>query len=226
MTSLPPLADPERALALAYAPAAARPALAALWSLDTTLAGIVRVARQPLVGQMRLTWWHAALSRLGDSDLAGQPLLAALARDVLARGVDRAALAAMIDGWEVLLDDPPLSDAALSTHAEARGGALFDVAASVLGASTAGPIAVAGQGWALIDLGVHLTDADARARCFGLALPILAAIDGVRWDASARPLGMLARLATIDAHAGPDSARRQGSPSRLGRMLLHRMTGR
>ena len=43
-------------LAMTYAPATKRPALEALFALDDTLAGILRTTREPLVGQMRLTW--------------------------------------------------------------------------------------------------------------------------------------------------------------------------
>lgn len=226
MNDLPALADVERGLAATYAPPTARAALTALWVLDETLAGIVRAARQPMIGQMRLTWWHAALMRLGDPDLAGQPILAALAATVAPLGVTGASLAAMIDGWEVLLDDGPLDDAALRAHAEARGVGLFDAAAAALGASNAGPVAAAGRGWALIDLGVHLSDAEARRRCFALAMPVLDAIEGARWRVAGRPLGMLARLALIDARAGAEASRRQGSPARLLRMARHRITGR
>ncbi|MBY0520951.1 MAG: squalene/phytoene synthase family protein [Sphingomonas sp.] len=226
MNDLPALADKERGVAATYAPPPSRAALTALWALDETLAGIVRAARQPMIGQMRLTWWHVALMRLGDPDLAGQPILAALAATVVPLGVSGASLAALIDGWEVLLDDGLLDDAALLAHAEARGVGLFEAAAVALGATDAGPVAAAGRGWALIDLGVHLRDADARRRCFALAMPVLAAIEGARWGVPGRPLGMLARLALVDVRAGPDAPRRQGSPSRLLRMARHRITGR
>uniref|UniRef100_UPI0034A01D0A squalene/phytoene synthase family protein n=1 Tax=Sphingomonas bacterium TaxID=1895847 RepID=UPI0034A01D0A len=61
-----PAPDPERALVLSYAPADRRAGLAALLALDATLARIVWSARDPLIGQMRLTWWHGALSALDE----------------------------------------------------------------------------------------------------------------------------------------------------------------
>ncbi|MCZ3214799.1 hypothetical protein NYZ43_19955, partial [Acinetobacter baumannii] len=54
---------PDRELMLAAAPHAARDALRALFDLDDRLAGIVRTTREPMVGQMRLVWWHDALER-------------------------------------------------------------------------------------------------------------------------------------------------------------------
>ena len=48
-------------LALSYAAAARRPALAALWQLDERMGSIVAAARDPLIGSMRLVWWRDAL---------------------------------------------------------------------------------------------------------------------------------------------------------------------
>src|SRR3546814_17336884 len=56
--------DPELALAICYAPRKARAALAALFALDATLADVLRTTTEPMLGQMRLTWWHDALTRL------------------------------------------------------------------------------------------------------------------------------------------------------------------
>src|SRR3546814_7046937 len=55
--------DPELALAICYAPRKARAALAALFALDATLADVLRTTTEPMLGQMRLTWWHDALTR-------------------------------------------------------------------------------------------------------------------------------------------------------------------
>ena len=58
------IADPERALALSYVPREGRAGLAALWALDEMLGAILRSGRDPMVSQLRLTWWHDALCRL------------------------------------------------------------------------------------------------------------------------------------------------------------------
>lgn len=222
-TGLP--ADAERALALAYAPAAARPALAALWALDETLGGIVRATRQPLVGQMRLTWWHEALCRLDSADAPEQPVLVAVKADLLPRGPSGEQLAGMIDGWEVLIDEAPLSNEALETFAEARGAALFEAAGQVLGAR-GDPLAAAGRGWALVDLAFHLSDRAAAEQALALARPALAAALAPRWRPAGRPIGMLAALAAVDARRGLDRPRTPGAPQRMARMFLHRIGGR
>ena len=69
----------ERALALSYAAETVRPGVAALFSLDDTLGQILRTTREPLVGQMRLTWWHEALRALDGAPPPAQPVLQALA---------------------------------------------------------------------------------------------------------------------------------------------------
>ncbi len=220
------LRDPERRLACLYAPVDRRAGLEALWLLDEQLADLLRGAHDPMVGQLRFTWWHEALTRLDDRPPPAQPLLQMLSAQALSHGVTGAALAAMIDGWEILLDQGPLDDAAILIHAEARGGRLFALAGALLGASPGDPVTAAGQGWGLVDLGFHLSDPAARARCFALAAPALRSIEAVKWSVAARPLGMLARLAAIDARHGHGHHRRQGSPQRLLRMLQHRVTGR
>lgn len=226
MSDPPAVKDPERAVALAYAPRDRRAGLAALWSLDETLAGLVQAGREPMIAQMRLTWWHDALTRLDEGVVPVQPLLRAIAADVIPHGVTGAALATMIEGWEVLLDNTPLTDALLDGYAQARGGSLFRAAATVLGGTDSDLAVTGGRGWALIDLGLHLTSADERRRSFDLARATLAAVERQRWPVAMRPLGMGARLAWDDARAGPEAPRRQGSPVRLARMFRHRLTGR
>jgi phytoene synthase len=64
----------ERALAIGYAPADRRAGLATLFALDARLGDILRTTREPMVGQMRLTWWHAALSGLGQDPPRAEPV--------------------------------------------------------------------------------------------------------------------------------------------------------
>ncbi len=207
---------PERALAFGYAPAAARSALEALFALDATLAHLARGTRDPIVAQMRLTWWFEALSRLDDFPPPAQPVLQALARDVLPRGTRGAELAAIIDGWEVLLGE----DEVVERHARERGGRLFVIAARVLDAA-ADPVFAAGEGWALADLASTARDLAIAAAARNLAGPRLDTALRARWSKNGRALGALAHLARMDL-AGSVA----GSPRRVGRLLFHRLTGR
>ena len=218
--------DPEFGLALRYASPGALPALFALFALDSALAGILRTTREPLVGQMRLTWWHEALTRLDSAAPPAEPVLQALARDVVPRGISGARLAGMIDGWEELLDAEALDDAAMGRHADARGGALFAMAGEIVGASDRDPVVPAGKGWALADLGRHLSDRSAAERALHLASVPLAEAGRVRWSRAARPLGALARIARMNLAVPLDQPLPIGAPRRVARLLFHRLWGR
>ncbi|MBJ6121122.1 squalene/phytoene synthase family protein [Sphingomonas sp. BT553] len=210
-------ASPERTLAFGYAPLAARRGLVALFDLDDKLAAIVRAAREPLVGQMRLTWWHEALSTLDRSAPPAEPVLTAVASDILRCGVNGRQLAGMIDGWEILLGDEALTDDDLATYAGERGGRLFAVAAQVCGAAASDPAASAGEGWALMDLATHVRDPALAKRARDLADERLASATSVRWSRRGRGLGALALIARSGGN--PD-------PGLLVRLIFHRMTGR
>jgi phytoene synthase len=202
----------ERALILATAPARARAALAALLALDDALGSVLRTTREPMLGQMRLTWWNDALSRLDTVRSPPQPVLAALAASVLPHGVTGAVLAGMIDGWEELLDRGVLADDALVRFATARGGTLFRSAAHVLGSEDR--VDEAGRGWALSDLAVHSREP---GRAPVLAAPLLESAARQRWSRAGRPLGAMAHLAAMP---------RASPAAQTARVLWHRVTGR
>lgn len=212
-------ADAERRLALSYAPADRRSGVEALFALDHRLGTIVRRAREPLLGQMRLTWWREALAALDAAPAPAEPVLTALAATVLPHGVIGAALSRLADGWEIRLTEEPLG-VALRDHAVDRGRTLFEAAGVVLGAAASDPVGTAGEGWALADI-VRTRPGDAHDAA-ALARPLLAQALGVRWSRPARALGALAHLARLDL----DGTSRPGAPARVGRVLLHRLTGR
>ena len=219
-------ADPERALALRYAQLKGLPALLALFALDTALANILRTTREPMVGQMRLTWWHEALTRLDSAPPPAEPVLQALTQHALPHGISGARLAGLIDGWEELLDGETLEDAAILRHADARGGALFAMAGEMLGARDTDPVVPAGRGWALADLGRHLSDPPVAGRVIELAAAPLAEAGRLRWSRGARPLGALAQIARMNLAVPLDRPLPIGAPRRVGRLLLHRLWGR
>lgn len=212
--------DPDRILALSYVPARPRAAVAALWKLDAALGAVLAGGREPMLSRIKLVWWRDALEALDRAPAPGEPILQALARDVLPRGVAGAEMAAMEEAWSLLLDPEPLGPAALEAYAEARGGRLFRLSARLLGQGAAA-VEDAGRAWALADLARHSNAADA-----GAALDVLTALPpGARLRGPLRPLGMLAALARRDAEPGRPRWEPQGSPGRMWRMLRHRLTG-
>lgn len=205
---------------MTYAPTVSRPALEALFALDDTLGAILRTTREPLVGQMRLTWWYEALGRLDGAPAPAEPVLTALQGLVLPYGVSGTMLATLADGWEVLLE-PDLDAAAIARFAAGRGGRLFAFAAMVLAVDDA-RIGIAGEGWALADLSRGLSDAaigvDARSAA---AVRLDRALRG-RWPSKVRALGAMALSARFDVSASPPPP---ASPGRVARLAWHRLTG-
>ena len=215
------LADPERALAVAYAPATLRPALTALFTLDERFGAIVASTSEPMIGLMRLAWWREALERLDAGPVPAEPLLRALADHALPRGAAGAMLAAIEDGWAALLDGEPDEDA-IARHGRERGAKLFEAAARLLGAMD-DRVAAAGEGWALADLAHRHSSPAVRQAARAQAAIALARTGGRPWPRPLRPLAMLAVLARADAAT---ERRAQGSPRRLARMLAMRLSGR
>ncbi len=209
--------DPERILALTYAPAGARrDALTALLALDEALGDVVRTTTQPAIGQIRLAWWDNALRALDTAPPPAMPVLEALARDVLPLGPTGATLADMIEGWDVLIEEPSLDAAALATFADHRGGRLFAIAAQILSGNRERAMRL-GQGWALADLARYLEDTDATRR----AIDAARRMSGESLAGVARALGMLALTARLDIAAAP-----HGGPKRAARLAWFGLTGR
>ncbi len=216
----PSPANAERALALTYAGASARSGLEALFGLDETLGRIVRTTRDPIVGQMRLTWWYEALLKLDAGPPPAEPVLQALSATTIPAGVSGAHLAAMTEGWEALLDSP-LGEMAIDRFATERGEKLFAAAARLLAVDDA-RIMFAGRGWALADLSQRLSDPAGRTIARERAADLLAQALTGRWPRRARALGALAISARLDLS---NDALPQGSPKRVGRLAWHRLTG-
>jgi phytoene synthase len=224
MEPAPTIIDPERALTLVYAPTPVRPALAALWRLDERLGSVVATTTEPMIGAIRLAWWREALEALDRGSPPDEPLLREIAGTLLPLGISGAELAAIEAGWAALLEDDPPDGEAIERHGKLRGRLLFGLAARALGQGDSEEAAIAGEGWALIDLGSRIRDPQAAALARKRARECLSSLSGYRWPRALRALGALAVLARHDAcAAGP---RRQASPRRIGRVLLHRFTGR
>jgi len=103
-------------------PRARRPAVTALWALAERLGKLLRDAREPLIGQIKLAWWRDMMAMLATDPGAlpkGEPLLA----ELQATWPGQAGLDALVDAAEAMLlagDDAERRDAAT-----AFGDALF-----------------------------------------------------------------------------------------------------
>ncbi|GAA0663754.1 phytoene synthase [Sphingomonas insulae] len=215
---MPTQSPTDRSLVLAAAPIAVRAALSTLFALDDRLADIVRTTREPLVGQMRLTWWYEALVALDSTAAPAEPLLQDVQRTILPLGIPATSLAGMVDGWEALIVVDPVDIAAIARHAQARGAGLFGIAARILGADS--PLLVAaGEGWALADLAAHLSAPALADTATELAGDRISQAFSGNWPRRLRPIALLSLIAGLD--------RTVGSPiGKAFRVAQFRLTGR
>jgi phytoene synthase len=173
-----------------------------IWAYDARLADIVRTTSEPMIGQMRLTWWHDVLTDEAGTKGRGDPLVGALRTEGLA-GAGQDGLLAMIDGWEALLDPAP-EDAALRLFGEGRGGGLFRALAGGSGGRGDVPdwLNAAGTVWALWDLAGHVSQAGTAERAMRIAQATLADVPARGWRPEWKPMRIAFGLARHDALAG------------------------
>lgn len=183
LDGLPPLYR----LALAYSPAVSRLQWLTLLSFDSRLGSIIRQARDPVLAQIRLAWWRERLAQPTAQRPKGEPLLACLA-DWPESG---AGLAALVDGWEALLGEGPIDEAAILQFASGRGSALI-ILAEQIGVQAAGASDWALR-WSLADLACHFGQAQEREAAVSLHA---ASAKPLPIDRRLRPLVVLERVTT------------------------------
>jgi 15-cis-phytoene synthase len=199
---------PDEQLALAYAPSKLRPYHAALLSFDAALGQAFKATNEVGLIQIRLAWWR---DQIGVSH-AREPVVAALNDMISNHDVSPDALTKIIDGWALLLDDPPYDDATLLKYARLRGAGLFAVAAQIARCKADDE---AGIGWALTDFARHCSDADSAKRAITLAQDVLRGNIAVQLPKPMRTFAILTRFATGDCQRPIDQQRVAGSPYRI-----------
>ena len=189
--------DPAITLALAYARPESRPVLEDLFALDRRLADAGRQASEPIIAQMKLAWWRDRFAQDRSDWPKGEPLLERLA----GWNADVSQLGTLVDGWEALLEDGPLSDDAIMAFGEGHADA-WSLASRALD-QTGSSLEHAALLWSLANLAQHCSspeDADrvrAVARHRGL-------VDQAppRLPRALRPLAVLAALGRRSLRAG------------------------
>jgi phytoene synthase len=162
-----------------------------LWALDERLARLAATTTEPMIGQIRLAWWHEALSDDSGVKGRGEPLIDAMRE---AHAVPPAGFSAWLDGWEAMIGDVDLD-----AFAEGRGGGLFH---SLAGADEAPDWLVqAGSAWALWDLSGRAVDPVLAVTAIGRAKAKLLA-EPRSWPASWRPMRIAYGLARQDILKG------------------------
>lgn len=183
--SLPPAMQ----LALAYAPVPVRPAWLGVMALDARLSDIVRHAREPMLGQIRLAWWRDLLSQDRSTWPEGEPLVRHIADHLAEVAPD---LAELTSGWEYLLSAEALTAGQLSRYASARGGAYARVSSRLSGAGGNSCGEHAATWWVLGDTFSRLSSAEERAHLLEIACATPRPTARLGWNA--RPLAVLGVL--------------------------------
>jgi 15-cis-phytoene synthase len=104
---------PPMLLAIAYAPVAVRMPLRWLLTLDQKLFDLSSRAREPMIAQLRLSWWRDALKSVPESRPKGEPLLMALQPIEPDAALITASLA-LIDVYENLTTGSDLQEQAIA----------------------------------------------------------------------------------------------------------------
>jgi phytoene synthase len=146
-------ADPDRWLASRFvADPQTRADLVALYAFNHELARALIVASEPLMAEIRLTWWSEAV----DEAFAGRPVRAhpaaqALAAAIRRRGLARAPLDSLIEArLRQVHKDPFADEGALFAYLDGAAGALMQAAVGLLGGEAdLALVQAAGRAWGL-----------------------------------------------------------------------------
>lgn len=188
----PSLLDPRL---LVLVPTDRRPALTALWRLEARLFALVAQHREPMLAQIKLSWWRDRLAQIAarSDDLPrGEPLLA----ELVAQWRGNAALVPLVDAYEAIL----LADSDGGRMAAADG--LANAMRAVMGGS-----ADTARIWALARAG-QLAQEQAAARLLWQAAAVLPQGGGNRGDTADTLWRVLDRWGALVARAGGRPSRR------------------
>lgn len=213
--------NPLHRLILSYAKAKDRQKFGFLFAFDNRLAEVIRSTSEPLIGQIRLTWWRDTLSKPESERPEGEPLIALF--NILERnGHSSASLLTMIDGWEILLEDFPWDDRQFETYASGRGTGYFGFGLNQNHLSE--ELADISKIWALWDLAQHCSDQSTRDQALQRCRVIVEDPKAAIFDRSGRPLSILCKLAMRDVKSNrlSESIYR---PSTAAQILWHGITG-
>jgi phytoene synthase len=126
--------DPDRWVSSRFiGDAAARADVVALYAYDHELGRAPRVASNPLIGEIRLTWWREVLDEAFEGrPVRHHPVAQALAQAIARHGLPREGLELMIDARYRELDAEPMKLFEALNWAKDTGGACAVLAARVL----------------------------------------------------------------------------------------------
>lgn len=196
--SLVEAGDPDRFLSAMTAPPEGRARLLPLYALNLEIARAAWVAREPMIGLMRLQFWEDAVREIAAGGRPRpQPVLDAAAP--LLRELPAGPFLALIEARRAdVSGEPPATPAAFEAYVAATSANLMVLAARVLGAEADRAAADLGHAMGVANLFRALPGLAARGR---LPLPGLAPQDRAALAAGRTTPALAAALAAIGAAA-------------------------
>ena len=138
--------DRDRYFATLVLPETERAVIAALYAFNADIASIRERANEPAAGEIRLQWWHDALTGSGHGNVRANPLADALLDVVAEYGLPVPALIRMIDARRFDLYDDPMPDmATFEGYAGETVSVLYQLAAMILNRGPVEPGDAAGH---------------------------------------------------------------------------------
>ena len=126
--------DRDRYWSALFAPAPKQPALLALYAFDAELDHILAAVQEPLAGEIRLQWWRDAIDLTSAGTRTGNPVADSLRAAILQHNLPKDRLTGMIDARvPALFSEAPPDEAALKDTLREKEGAVFALAAAILG---------------------------------------------------------------------------------------------
>lgn len=139
--------DPDRYFATLFAPADKRPHLFALYAFSSEVSRIRDVAREPLMGEIRLQWWRDALGQSGSLTISEHPVVAAINDTIRRCSIPVEILISLIDARVFdLYEDPMPTLADLEGYCGETCSVLFQLAAMILAGQQTNSADTAGHG--------------------------------------------------------------------------------
>jgi phytoene synthase len=138
--------DRDRYFATLVLPDAERAAITSLYAFSADIASIRDRAKEAAAGEIRLQWWHDALTGEGHGAVRANPLADAVLDTVAECGLPIPALIRMIDARRFDLYDDPMPDmATFEGYAGETASALYQLAAMILNRGPVEPGDAAGH---------------------------------------------------------------------------------
>ena len=117
-----------------FAPSAKRPGLLALYAVNAELDHILTSVSEPMAGQIRLQWWRDAVDLAAPGTRTGNPVADALSAAIVEHDLPKDRLIGMIDARvPAMFGDPPADEREMKASLRETEGAVFELAAAILG---------------------------------------------------------------------------------------------